>query len=149
MVALPDDGGLRKRVAELKRKLAALEAEETRTTLALSKSAVGVFDWNLDKKTVFVSPILQDMLGAHGEGLHPDPILWINYLHPEDRFPAESAMREALMYGRDFFHCVCRVIRKDGKERKFIFRAVIMRHAPVEGDAYRVLGTAIDVTHVL
>jgi PAS domain-containing protein len=148
MVSFADDRSeLFARIKQLEAQVTGLQGELERTTIALAESAVGVFDWNLATKTIYVSPILQQMLGHDGDGLPPDPSLWICYLHPDDRFKAEVALREALMYGRTTFHGVYRVLRKDGAQRTFLFRAVIMRRPRGEGgDAFRVLGTAADAT---
>jgi PAS domain-containing protein len=87
------------------------------------------------------------MLGHHGNGLPADPLLWVTYLHPDDRYKAENDLREALIYGRTTFHGMYRVLRRDGAQRTFLFRAVVMRRPRGEGgDAFRVLGTAADVT---
>jgi PAS domain-containing protein len=51
------------------------------------------------------------------------------------------------MYGRTAFRGTYRVLRKDGAQRDFLFRAVIMRRPRGEGgEAFRMLGTAADVT---
>jgi PAS domain-containing protein len=63
------------RIRELEAQVAGFQGELERMTIALAESAVGVFDWNLDAKTIYVSPIIQRMLGHDGDGLPADPVL--------------------------------------------------------------------------
>ncbi len=60
MVRFADDRSeLFARIRELEAQVAGLKSELERTTIALTESAVGVFDWNLATKTIFVSPIIR------------------------------------------------------------------------------------------
>lgn len=150
MVAFNDDGTqeLRRRIAELEEKVNALLEAEDRCTIALANSDVGIFDWNLANQQVYVSPILQDMLGYGPEGLPGDPLSWIEHVQPEDRYRVQAELREALMYGREAFQGAYKVSHTDGEPRLLLFRAIIMRRSRLDGgDAHRILGTAIDVTH--
>jgi len=145
-----DISTLLSRIAELEETLAALRADIEPTAIALVKSEVGVFDCNLDKKTVYVSPLLQEMLRHKGESMPLDPLTWIQYVAPDDRYRVQAELREALMYGPEEFQGIFRMNRKDGNQRLFLFRGVIMRLSRVDGgDAFRVVGTAIDVTTIL
>jgi PAS domain-containing protein len=151
MVAFSDDrGNLISRIAELEEEVASLQAEQMRTTIALAKSDVGIFDWNLENKQVYVSPAAQEMLGHHGgEGMKPDPTTWLDYVHTDDRYRLQADLREALMYGRETFKGLYHIVRTDGTTRLFLFRGIVFRRPRVEGgDATRILGTATDLTGV-
>ena len=140
---------LLERIAKLEEKVAALQRHEERTTIALAQSNVGIFDWNLENRTIYVSPILQDVLGYGGESMPGHLDLWVDHLHADDRFNAQRDVREALVYGKESFRAVYRIRRRDGQLRRFLFQATIFRKERGEdGDAVRALGTAIDVTAV-
>ena len=145
----PHETALRQRIAHLEAQVTTLQQEEQRTTIALAHSNVGVFDWQLDIRQIYLSPILQAMLGYVGEPM-PDHIeSWLWHLHPEHRYRAEKNVREALVYGEHSFEGLYKINRRDGNTRLFLFRAVVMRRDRVDGgDALRVLGTAVDVTDV-
>jgi PAS domain-containing protein len=98
-----NEGSLLRRITELEAQIAALQAEEERTTIALAESSVGVFDWDLRRQTVFVSPILQDMLGYECGSLPEQLDQWIEHVHASDRFRVQKELREALLYGQE--HC--------------------------------------------
>jgi PAS domain-containing protein len=151
MVAFNEnETALRRRIADLEAKVAALQHEEERTTIALAQSSIGIFDWQLDVRHIYVSPILQDMLGYGGEGMPDNVQSWLSHLHPEHRFQAEKDVREALVYGKESFGGLYKINRKDGATRLFLFRAVIMRRSRADGgDASRVLGSAVDMTDLL
>ena len=145
----PHETALRQRIAHLEAQVTTLQQEEQRTTIALAHSNVGVFDWQLDIRQIYLSPILQAMLGYANEPM-PDHIdSWLSHLHAENRYRAEKDVRDALVYGKKSFEGVYIMNRKDGATRLFLFRAVIMRRERVDGgDPIRVLGTAVDVTDV-
>jgi PAS domain S-box-containing protein len=140
---------LLERIAKLEEKVAALQRHEERTTIALAQSNVGIFDWHLGNRSIYVSPILQDLLGYEGESMPGHLDAWADHLHADDRFNAQRDVREALVYGKESFRAVYRIRRRDGQLRRFLFQATIFRKERVEGgDAVRALGTAIDVTEM-
>jgi PAS domain S-box-containing protein len=142
-----NEGALRQRIADLEAKVAALQNEEERTAIALSNSRVGIFDWQLDVRRIYVSPILQDMLGYGAEGMPDNIESWLSLVHSDDQFQADKEVREALVYGKKSFQGLYKMNRKDGATRQFLFRAVIMRRSRADGgDASRVLGSAVDIT---
>ena len=140
---------LLERIAKLEEKVAALQRHEERTTIALAQSSVGLFDWHLGNRSIYVSPILQDMLGYEGQSMPNHLDAWVDHLHADDRFNAQRDVREALVYRKESFRAIYRIRRRDGQLRRFLFQATIFHKERVEGgDAVRALGTAIDVTEV-
>jgi len=137
------------RITKLEEKVAALQRQEERTTIALAQSNVGIFDWHLGKRSIYISPILQDMLGYEGESMPGHLDAWVDHLHADDRQRARQEVREALVYGQESFRGAYRICRRDGTLRRFLFQATIFRKDRVDGgDAVRALGTAVDVTEV-
>lgn len=141
------EGRLRQRIVELEAQVTVLQAAEERCTIALAQSSVGIFDWDLAHRRIYVSPILQDMLGYAETGLPLQLDDWLKVVAPQDRYRAQDEMRKALAYGADRFEAVYQMLCVGGATRLLLFRAVIMRKSRVDGgEATRVLGTAIDVT---
>lgn len=140
---------LLERIAKLEEKVAALQRHEERTTIALAQSNVGIFDWHRGNRSIYVSPVLQDMLGYEGESMPDHLDAWVEHLHADDRQRAILEPRAALASGKESFRGAYRIRRRDGKLRRFLFQATIFRKERVEGgDAVRALGTAIDVTEM-
>jgi PAS domain-containing protein len=92
-----NETALRQRIADLEAKVAALQHEEERTTIALAQSSIAIFDWQLGVRRIYVSPILQDMLGNGDEGIPDNIQSWLSHVHPEHRYRAEKEVREALV----------------------------------------------------
>lgn len=138
---------LRMRIAHLETQVAALQKVEERSTIALAQSSIGLFDWDLANRTIYLSPVLQDMLGYAGLRMPADIERWRWHLHCEDLSRAEKQVREALKHGREEFQAAYRIRRLDDSLRVFLFRAVLLRrHRDEDGDAVRAVGAAIDLT---
>jgi PAS domain S-box-containing protein len=148
MVDFSTDPELRQQNRELKSELSNLRSEYERTIAALQTSLVGLFDWNLETQTVYLSPELLRMLGHEQEAMPSDPTTWLSYIRPDNRFQFEAELREALMYGKTKVQGTFWLVRKDGEERCFLVRAEIERRLRDEVGARRILGMAIDVTDV-
>ena len=85
------EGVLREQIARLEAQVQALQANEERTSVALAQSSVGVFDWDLEHRRVYLFPVLQSLLGYEQVELPNDLTQWLNHLDDSDRFRAEQA----------------------------------------------------------
>ncbi len=138
------------RVVNLEEKVAVLQRHEERTTIALAQSSVGIFDWHIGKRSIYVSPTLQELLGYEGESMPDHLDAWLEHVHIDDRSRAQQEVSETLIAGKDLFRSAYRILRCNGTLRKFIFQATIFHQGKSERvRAARVLGTAIDVTDVV
>lgn len=63
---------------------------------------MGIFDWNLENRSIYVSPILQDMLGYEGESMPGHLDAWADHVHADDRFNAQRSARPSSMARRHF-----------------------------------------------
>jgi PAS domain-containing protein len=89
------------------------------------------------------------MLGYHGDSMPENFDAWLNHLHADDRYRAQQDLREALLYGKESFHAMYTVLRRDHTERRFCFQAILIRRDRAErAEVVRAIGTAIDVTDV-
>jgi len=94
---------LLERIAKLEEKVAALQRHEERTSIALAQSNVGLFDWHLGNRSIYVSPILQDMLGYEGESMPGHLDAWADHLHADDRSTPSGMFAKRLSMARSHF----------------------------------------------
>ncbi|WP_284617209.1 PAS domain-containing protein [Aquabacterium humicola] len=125
---------------------AALSASEERYALALRGSTDGLWEWDLERERVSLSPRWQHMFG-----LGPDPDTmsvaeWSERLHPDDRDGALQALRAHLAGASERYEHAHRVLHADGRHRWVLSRASAIRRAA--GSPYRVIGIDTDITRI-
>src|SRR5262249_16567861 len=64
---------------------AALQASEERYALAARGANDGVWDWDLERGEIYLSPRWKEMLGETEEAIGRRPTEWFDRVHPEDR----------------------------------------------------------------
>ncbi|WP_306058522.1 PAS domain S-box protein [Natronococcus wangiae] len=92
-------------------------------------------------ETLYVNPAYEDVWGLSCESLYGDPESFLDGVHPDDRERVREALSDQLEgeYDEEY-----RVVRPDGEVRWVRDRAVPIRDE--DGDVYRVVGIASDVT---
>lgn len=125
------------------------ESQE-RLELALNAVSDGVWDWLIDKKTVYFSPRYYEMLGYAPNEFPSSFEAWGNLLHPDDKEKSEAVI---LTYLQDSvtqkrpepFSMEFRLRTKDGKWRWILSRGQITAR---DGsmNPLRVIGTHVDIT---
>ncbi|MEO6446463.1 MAG: PAS domain S-box protein [Gemmatimonadaceae bacterium] len=93
-------------------------------------------------RLLYVSPGFERFWGISCDVLLASPGLWLDAIHPDDRRRVEQAIaaaRGGAEYDEEY-----RIHRPDGTMRWVHDRAFPIRNA--EGDVYRIVGTADDVT---
>ncbi len=128
--------------------MAALRESEERYALALEGTDEGIWDWDIVKGTVYVSPRHQKFFGFKG-GAQIEDGIWLNFIHPKDRPRYKKALIGHLKGETDFFVCECRLVPgiedgDNGGERWIRQRGVARRNQ--EGRAYRMAGSTGDIT---
>lgn len=127
----------RKRADELHR-----ESEERFRQLA---GAMHEMFWLIDSdfsRGLYVSPAFQEAWGVDPEVLYENPMAFLDFVHPEDRYPLQRVFRERFLgpvREGDF-----RIIRPDGTLRWLKGRAFPVYDS--EGRLYRLAGIVEDVT---
>ncbi|GAB4557322.1 MAG: hypothetical protein Kow0047_01570 [Anaerolineae bacterium] len=96
-----------------------------------------------DRRFVFVSPQIEELLGFSAEEWLSTPALWEQYVHPADRqrWQAELSLLSSERAAIDLEY---RVIRRDGSTRWVHDRAVLVSGS--EGEPEYILGIMQDVT---
>ncbi len=120
---------------------AELRDSEKRYELATAAGAVGIWDWNLETREIYVDPALRRALGFADDD---EPDSWDRALHPDDadRLRADA---QACVDGRTpFFENEHRRVHRDGSVRWFMTRGSAVRHAGAR--VTRITGTVTDIT---
>ena len=123
----------------------ALRQSEERYQLAMDAASDGLWDWDVPRDLMYLSPRYQIMLGYQpGELLHTISV-WRQLLHPQDKAMAIEFWEQQLASSDESFQFVYRMRCKDGSyatvrsKGKVVFR-------DEQGKPMRVIGTTVDIT---
>ena len=131
-------------ITEKKKAEEALWESERRYKMATIAAKVGVWDLNLNSKEMYIDPILKAILGYDDHELDNRLSEWLKLIHPDDlvKFQAEN---DLYLQGRSSqLELVYRMIHREGKEKWFITRGVIINDPA--GKPYHMVGTHMDIT---
>lgn len=110
--------------------------------LAGLASGEAVWDWDLGRDKIFLSPGFQALLGIAGQ--FADPADWFGKVHPEDLPWLEATLRSRRPGGSPRFIIEHRVSNGKGGWTWLLIRGAPL---PMEGgEATRIIGTAVDIT---
>ncbi len=121
-----------------------LESRE-RLQYALTASDEGIWDWNFDTDTGYLSPRYFDMLGYENNEFEGTGAMWAQMLHPDDREPALQKIVDVLKNKKQSYKSVYRLRARDGSYRWILSRAIVVR-CNDEGTPVRMVGTHADIT---
>ncbi len=125
--------------AQLARKL---KESEERLTLAADSANFAVWEWNLNKDEVWVTPARRDLLGFPASGA----IRFENFIsrvHVDDRDRIRQAIKDAIEK-RKVYDSEFRVVLADGSVRWMTARGTVQVNS--YGKPTRMLGISIDIT---
>ncbi|MGI2028588.1 transporter substrate-binding domain-containing protein [Endozoicomonas acroporae] len=124
----------------------ALRVSEERYQLAMDAASDGLWDWDVLRDDMYLSPRYQTMLGYQPGELLGNIRTWRQQLHPEDKISTIHFFEQQLETSDNSFQFVYRIRRKDGSycnvrsKGKVVFRDEL-------GKPVRVIGTTVDITH--
>lgn len=122
-----------------------LKDSEYRWNFAIDGSGLGVWDWDVDRETLFFSKRYKNMLGHDESEIGNAFDEWEKRLHPNDREQTLSRFREHLEGKTPSYESEYRLLRKDGSYIWVRDRGkVIERHE--DGRPRRMIGTISDIT---
>jgi PAS domain S-box-containing protein len=118
---------------------------EERYALAMQGADVGIWDWDIERGTVYWSPLFKSMVGMKPED---EPVfgtmsMFKNLLHPDDRERVEEVLWRHLGE-REPYDTTCRIRRSDGGFRWIRARAQTAWDA--DGRPIRLVGCIYDIT---
>ncbi|PYL67451.1 MAG: hypothetical protein DMF28_09125, partial [Verrucomicrobia bacterium] len=119
-----------------------LELTEKRLTLTADSTGVGLWEWDLNKNEIWVTPNRRAQLGLPASGKITFERL-ISRWHPDDREQVRLALKEAVENGRDY-DVEFRIVLTDGSVRWIESRGRVQVNK--DGKPRRLLGISMDVT---
>jgi PAS domain S-box-containing protein len=127
------------RAARLTREL---ELSEKRFNLAADSANLGMWEWDLEKDEIWVTPTRRAQLGFSASGKITFEEL-ISRWHEDDRDKARQAVNEAIQHGKDY-QAEFRVVRGDDSMHWVCARGRVQ--VDEHGKPKRLTGISLDIT---
>lgn len=121
----------------------ALRESEERFTLAVQGANDGIWDWNIQKHTLYWSPRMKELLGYADGELDVDFDTFETFLHPGDRERTKATMEARLKDG-GLYNVDHRLRTKSGEYRWFHARGQAL--SDEAGNPIRMIGSTSDIT---
>jgi len=119
-----------------------LELSDKRLSLAADSADLGLWEWDLSKDEIWVSPTRRAQLGFPVSGKITFEDL-ISRWHPDDRDKVRQALRDAIKNGKDYDAEFRRVL-SDGSVGWVAARGRVQVNK--QGNPIRLLGVSMDIT---
>ncbi|MDX1501214.1 MAG: EAL domain-containing protein [Thermoanaerobaculia bacterium] len=121
-----------------------LRESEERYALAVEGAHDGIWDWDLDRNRIYLSPRWKAIVGHDDDEIDDRPEEWFERVHPADLARLESEIRAHAEGGSSHFEIEHRIRHKDGGYRWVLSRGVAVRDRHER--TYRMAGSLTDVT---
>ncbi|MBU3143743.1 PAS domain-containing sensor histidine kinase [Clostridium sp. CF012] len=135
---------LEKEIAECKRNMEALKANEERLTFALEGSGDGIWDWNARTNEVIYSKALKKMLGYEENEMQNLFSAWERLIHLDDKVATILNLNMHLEGVVPLYESEYRLLTKDGSYKWVLGKGKIITWN-TEGKPLRVTGTHSDI----
>ncbi len=122
-----------------------LKENQRRLRFALEGSENGVWDWNIEQKTVFYSPQWKKMLGYEVDEIEHTFEQWESLLHPEDKDSCSRLINQHLDGITSIYINEHRLRCKDGSYKWIMARGKILEWTD-DGKPLRTFGTHTDIS---
>ncbi len=119
-----------------------LEVSDKRLNLAADSAAVGLWEWDLNKDEIWVSPTRRAQLGLPPSGRIAFEDI-VSRWHVDDRDQIRNAVKDAIENGKDY-EAEFRTVLADGNVRWVAARGRVQVNN--HGKPMRLLGVSVDVT---
>lgn len=117
---------------------------EERYVLAMNGANDGLWDWDLEANTIYVSPRWHAILGLPAESAIWDPEEWFERIHPEDYGRVRQDVAAHLQGEQEHFESEYRIRHESGEYRWMLSRGLAIRDS--DGQVYRMAGSQSDIT---
>jgi PAS domain S-box-containing protein len=134
-----------KDVTEAKNAQAQLVESEERWNFALEGSGHGVWDYNPQTNSVFLSRKWKEIFGYEQNEVKNESSEWIDRLHPDDKQKTIQEIKNLIDGKIPAYVKKYRLKSKDGTYKVILSQGKTVTTAP-DGKASRVIGTILDVT---
>ena len=122
----------------------ALRLSEERYALAVRGANDGIWDWDLGRGTVYLSPRWKAMLGLGEQDLDDRPSSWRSRIAPDDLETFHSALEAAAVGGEQHFELEHRMLCSDGELLWVLTRGILVRDP--QGRVVRIVGSMADIS---
>ena len=130
-------------LVETKTLAEALRASQERFTLATKGANDGLWDWDIQGKSLYWSPRFKELLGYADDELQIDFEMFNSLMHPDDRAPTGAAI-DAHLKDRVLYDVEQRLLAKSGEYRWFRARGQAVWDEA--GNPIRMVGFSTDIT---
>lgn len=120
-----------------------LEVGQQRLSLATESAGVGIWEWDLEKRTLFWDQSALKLYGLDPESTSSSYDKWENAIHPEDQERVSEELRNAAFDDQEL-NTKFRIKWPDGQVR--ILRAKAILTKDTSGKSVKLLGVNWDVT---
>ncbi len=134
----------RREIGERKRIEAALRESEERYALAARGANDGIWDYDLKKNTLYLSPRWKMMVGCSEGELGENPNDWFSLVHPDDLENLRSALSTLINARVPHIETEYRILHKDGQYRWVVCRGVAVQE--LNGKVSRIAGSQMDIS---
>ncbi len=131
-------------ITELKHREEELGESEERYALAMKGANDGLWDWDLGKNEIYISPLIQTLLGLQSSDLETTPAEWESRIHPDDLESYHQSLQEHRRGETEFYMSEYRTRGADGSYRWVLDRGFGLRDEA--GEVYRMAGSMGDIT---
>jgi len=145
------EGRVRERTRELQQEIqerhrveAALRQSEERYALAAQGASDGLWDWDLERNELYLSPRWKEMLGFGEPELSASPHEWFERVHPDDLPKLQEALGAHSAGSGSHFANEHRMRHRDGTYRWMLARGISLCDG--DGRTTRMAGSQTDVT---
>ena len=122
----------------------ALRGSEERYALAVRGSNVGIWDWEIRRNRLFLSPRWKELLGYSDSEFPSTAEAWKSRIHPDDLASFESMMFHATGPAEELIECDIRMRHRDEGYRWMFCSGLLQRDSI--GRTQRIVGSLNDVT---
>jgi PAS domain S-box-containing protein len=119
-----------------------LRESEERYALVSQAVAEGIYDWNIELNSLFVSSRLMEIFGFEGPGLTSED--WYRRVHPDDMKSYRTALRDCFKQRALKIECQYRIKAADGNYRWVEDHGLPIRNKA--GRASRLVGAVSDIS---
>jgi PAS domain S-box-containing protein len=129
-------------ITEQRRSEQALRDSEARYALATSAATEGIYEWNVDDGSLFLSDRAKSFFAFPSEPLTPQA--WNTRVHPDDFEGYRRALRAHFQKRTSHLEHEYRICRADGSDLWVLDRGIAVRNAG--GRVARLIGALSDIT---
>lgn len=122
-----------------------LSDSEERYALAVSGANDGLWDWDLKRNEIYLSPRWKQILGYEEDEIGEDPDEWFGRIHPDCRVHVKAELDAHLQGSTTHFESEHRLCHKDNSYRWVLARGLVLFDE--ENIPYRMAGSHTEITN--